>query len=269
MTALIWALGLTAIAPLVAVFGYVFLKGYSVMNLDFFTNLPAPPGAEGGGMANAVLGSLILAVIASIVGIPVGVALGIYLSEFSKTKLASNLRFVIDLMTSIPSIVVGLFVYSIVVLPMKSFSAWAGGLALALIMLPVIAKTTEEVLRLVPVYIREAGLALGLSRWRVILSIVVKGSFSGILTGILLSLARIMGETAPLIFTAFANQYWLTSLNQPTPSLPVQIYTYAVSPYPEWHAQAWAGAFLLVGLIFAMNLGARFLMRTQSRGKHS
>jgi phosphate transport system permease protein len=257
-----------AIAPLFSVFGYVIAQGFPALNASFFTELPKPVGEIGGGMANALLGTLTLVGIASLVGIPWGIAVGLYLSEYgTKSRLSDVVRFSADMLASIPSIIVGLFVYAIVVLPMKRFSALAGGLALGLLMIPTVARTSEELLKMVPVHIREAGLALGLPRWKVILWIVLKGSRGPITTGIMLSIARVAGETAPLLFTAFNNRFWQKGLDQPISSLPVQIYTYAISPYDDWHRQAWAGAFMLVAVVFAMNLLTRAVISPGARTK--
>jgi phosphate transport system permease protein len=210
-------------------------------------------------MANSLVGSTILISLASLIGVPWGIGVGVYLSEYSRGNIAKTLRFTTDLLTSVPSIIIGLFIYSVIVKPLKGFSAYAGGAALAVIMIPFVARSTEEVLKLVPQHIREAGLALGLPRWKVILWVVLKGSRAGVITGIMLALARVAGETAPLLVTAFNNRFWSHSLNQPTASLPVQIFTYAISPYDEWHRQAWAGAFMLVMFIFGINLITRFI----------
>jgi phosphate transport system permease protein len=249
-----------AIIPLAIIFFHVVKSGFSALSYDFLTSLPAPVGQPGGGIANAILGSLTMIALASLIGVPIGVFGGTYLSEYPNGKLSSTLRFVVDLMTSIPSIVIGLYVYSMIVVPMKGFSAYAGALALALLMFPIVVKSTEEVLRLLPQNIREAGLALGIPRWRVILSIILKGSIPSITTGVLLSIARVSGETAPLLLTAFGNQYWAEGLNQPTASLTVQIYNYAISPFQEWHKQAWAGAFILLLTVFIFNLMARWII---------
>lgn len=250
-----------AIIPLVCVFVYVIQQGHGALTWKFFTSLPAPVGETGGGMGNAILGTLVLVGMAALVGVPIGISCGVYLSEYGYGKIASSLRFTIDLLASVPSIIVGLFAYAVVVIPMGHFSAFAGAFALAVIMIPTIARSTEELLKLVPVHIREAGLALGIPRWKVILRVVLRGSLGGIMTGVMLSVARAAGETAPLLFTALNSQYWPKSLNQPISSLPVQIYTYAISPYDEWHQQAWAGALLLVGFVFVMNLMMRLVLR--------
>ena len=268
MCALLFIAALVAIAPLLSVFAYVVRQGISAVNWDFFTELPKPVGEAGGGMANALLGTVWLVGLASLVGIPWGMAGGVYLSEYGRGKLAAVLRFVTDLMTSIPSIIIGLFAYAIVVVPMKRFSVLAGALSLAVIMIPVVTRTTEELLKLVPIHIREAGLALGLPRWKVILRIVLRGSLGGIATGVMLAVARVAGETAPLLFTAFSNRFWNRGLDQPTASLPVQIYTYAISPYEDWHRQAWAGALVLVVFVFVLNLMTRLALRTQTLGRN-
>jgi len=250
-----------AVLPLGSVVSYVLQRGVPALDLSFFTQLPKPVGETGGGMANALVGTLILVGMASAIGILWGGLIGIYLSEFGKGKLGSVIRFATDLLGSVPSIVIGLFVYTLVVMPMKRFSALAGAIALGILMIPTVARSTEELLKLVPQHIREAGLALGLPRWKVILFLVVRGAMSGIITGVLLAVARVAGETAPLLFTALGNQFWQRGIDQPIASLPVQIYTYAISPFEEWHRLAWAGALVLVGLVFAMNLTSRFLMR--------
>lgn len=256
-------LGLSAVlalVPLFSVFLYVLSKGLPALNLAFFTDLPKPVGELGGGMGNAVLGTATLILVASVVGVPWGIATGLYLSEYGRGRLSTVVRFSADMLASIPSIIIGLFVYSLVVVPMKRFSALAGGLALGIIMVPTVARSVEELLKMVPVHIREAGLGLGLPRWKVILRIVLAGSAKAIATGVMLSVARVAGETAPLLFTAFGNRFWQRGLDQPIASLPVQVYTYAISPYDEWHQQAWAGALVLVLLVFSMNIVTRFVI---------
>lgn len=257
MRFLLAILCLLAIFPLFIVFAYVIQEGLPALSFQFLVSLPQPVGEPGGGFGHAIVGSAIIILIGAVVGVPWGVATGIYLSEYRRTKTAKFLRFTTDLMTSIPSIIIGLFVYALVVIQMKGFSALAGGFSLSIIMIPTVARTTEEILKLIPDHVREAGLALGLPRWRVIIQIVLKGSISGVMTGIMLSVARVSGETAPLLFTAFNNRFWSHSLTEPIASLPVQIYTYAISPYDEWHRQAWAGAFLLVVFVFVLNLITR------------
>lgn len=254
---------LSAIAvliPLFLIIQYVLLQGAKSINLDFFTQLPKPVGETGGGMKHAIMGTLYIVSLGALIAIPIGVTCGVYLSEFRKSKLSKTLKLTVDLMSGIPSIVIGIFAYLVVVVPLKSFSALAGGIALSIIMLPIIIKTSEEILKLVPDHIREAGLALGLPRWKVILFIVLKGSVSNLLTGIILAISRASGETAPLLFTAFGNMYISYQINEPMASLPVQIYTYAISPFKDWQQQAWAGAFVLMVLILTMNLFARFVL---------
>jgi phosphate transport system permease protein len=254
-----------AIIPLGLVLWYVTVRGIGGINLEFFTNLPKPVGEPGGGMANAIVGTLKLVGIACLFGIPPGIFAGIYLSEFGDRKFGQVVRFSADVMSGVPSITVGIFVYSLIILRTKNFSAWAGGFALAILMLPTVTRTTEELLRLVPESLREAALGLGVPRYRATLSIVLRTALPGIVTGIMLAVARVAGETAPLLFTAFSNRFWSHSLNEPTASLPVQIYTYAVSPYDDWHRQAWAAAFVLVMLVLVLNLSARLLVRNRVR----
>jgi phosphate transport system permease protein len=261
------AAALVVIAPLLAIFGFALFQGLPALNLAFFTELPKPVGEAGGGMANALWGTFTLVVMASALGVPWGVAAGTWLSEFGRSsRLATLVRFTADQLASVPSIVLGLFVYSAIVAPMKRFSAIAGAVALALIMVPTICRTTEEILKLVPVHIREAGLALGLPRWKVILWIVLKGARGSLLTGVMLALARASGETAPLLFTAFNNRFWQRALDQPIASLPVQIFTYAISPFEDWHRQAWAAACVLVIFVFVINLATRALLGSVKGG---
>ena len=252
---------LLVIAPLALVFFHLLVNGAGSVNWDFFTKLPVPVGAAGGGMANAIVGSLELLALAGIIGIPIGVLGGVYLAEYGSARINSILRFLADVLNGIPSITWGVVVYGLVVLRFKGFSAYAGGLALGLIMIPLILRTTEEVVLLVPNGYREAALALGVSRWKTIVHIVMKTASRGIITGILLALARVGGETAPLLFTAFGNRFWNHSLNQPIAALPLQIFTYAISPYDDWHRQAWAGALVLVTGVFCVNVIVRILTR--------
>ncbi len=249
------------IAPLGLVFFHLLVNGAGSVNWDFFTKLPAPVGAAGGGMANAIVGSLELLAFAGVIGIPIGVLGGVYLAEYGSARINSILRFLADVLNGIPSITWGVVVYGLVVLRFKGFSAYAGGLALGLIMIPLILRTTEEVVLLVPNGYREAALALGVSRWKTIVHIVMKTASRGIITGILLALARVGGETAPLLFTAFGNRFWNHSLNQPIAALPLQIFTYSISPYDDWHRQAWAGALVLVTGVFCVNVIVRILTR--------
>ncbi len=252
------------IAPLGLVFFHLLINGAGSVNWDFFTKLPAPVGAAGGGMVNAIVGSLELLALAGAIGIPIGVLGGVYLAEYGSARINLILRFLADVLNGVPSITWGVVVYGLVVLRFKGFSAYAGGLALSLIMIPLILRTTEEVILLVPNGYREAALALGVSRWKTIVHIVMKTASKGIITGILLALARVGGETAPLLFTAFGNRFWNHSLSQPIAALPLQIFTYAISPYDDWHRQAWAGALVLVTGVFCVNVIVRILTRGRS-----
>lgn len=263
MTFLIGMASGLAVMPLFFVFVFVIRNGFPAFDWNFFTSLPAPMGQTGGGMANALLGSLIMVGAAALLALPLGILTGVLLAEYPQDRFPKVVRFVVDLLIGIPSIVIGLFAYSLFVIPMKSFSGWAGSFALIMIMLPPIVRSTEEVLRLVPLSVREAGLALGLSRWRVSLFVVLRGQKAAVMTGVMLAIARAGGETAPLLFTAFGNQFWPQSMSQPMPSLPVQIYNYAISPFPDAHRQAWAGACLLLLVMFFVNLTSRLLV---SRG---
>lgn len=254
-----------ALVPLFFVFFYVLKQGFSSLSWDFFTKMPKPVGEAGGGMANAIAGTLILIGLASLVAIPVGLISGIYLSEYPKSKLATAVRFTADVLNGIPSIVIGIFAYALVVLPVKRFSALAGGAALGFMMIPIITRTTEELLNLVPQTLREGALALGATRSRAAFTVMVPAALPGIMTGILVSLARIAGETAPLLFTSFSNRFWSTTLTQPIASLPVQIYTYAISPYEDWHRQAWAGALVLVSVVFLFSVLARVVTKRLER----
>lgn len=261
MISLTFAAALAALVPLVSIFVYVVSKGLSHLNMDFFINLPKPVGEPGGGMANAILGSLLLIFLSSLWSVPLGIAGGIYLSEFSGRKGGNFLRFTADVLSGVPSIVVGIFVYTLLVMPMKSFSAISGVLALGIIMLPSIVRITEEMLKLVPQNLREASLALGISRAGTIIRIVLPSARGGIITGVMLSVARIAGETAPLLFTAFGNRFWNRGLGEPVAALPLQIFAYAISPYEDWQNQAWAGALVLIAMVLVMNLTGRFFMR--------
>lgn len=257
-----------AITPLGLVFFHLVKMGAGSVNLAFFTHLPAPVGELGGGMANAMLGSLTLLVLASLIGVPVGVLGGVYLAEFGSRRVAWWLRFFGDILNGVPSIIWGVVVYGLVVEPMKSFSAYAGGVALGVLMVPLIMRTTEEVLVLVPQSYREAALALGIVRWKTIVHIVMKTAFKGIVTGVLLAMARVVGETAPLLFTAFGNQFWNHDLSQPIAALPLQIFNYAISPYEDWHRQAWAGALVLLCFMLLVNLLVRGFTRIRPTGVH-
>jgi phosphate transport system permease protein len=245
--------------PLLAVFGYLVYKGIGSINWAFLTQTPQPPGEAGGGMANAIAGSVLILGIGSVVGVPIGIGAGIYLAEFGQNRLGDLIRFTADVLNGVPSIIVGIVAYALVVLSQGHFSALAGGAALAIMMIPTITRTTEEMLLLVPHAIREAAYGLGVSRWRTTLSITLRTATSGVITGVMLAFARVAGETAPLLFTAFGNQYWNWKINQPTAALPLQIFTYAISPYDEWHKQAWAGALILIVLIVLSVSAVRFV----------
>jgi phosphate transport system permease protein len=235
--------------PLGAVFGYLVYKGIGSINWAFLTQTPKPVGEPGGGMANAIAGSAFILLIASAIGVPIGIGAGIYLAEYGRNQFGNVIRFTADVLNGVPSIVVGIVAYGIVVLSQGHFSALAGGVALAIMMIPTITRTTEEMLLLVPNAVREAAYGLGVSRWRTTLSITLRTATSGVITGVMLAFARVAGETAPLLFTAFGNQYWNWKINQPTAALSLQIFTYAISPFDEWHRQAWAGALILIVLI--------------------
>ena len=238
------------IAPLIAIFGYLIYMGAVSLNWAFFTQIPKPVGESGGGMANAIVGSGILLGLASLMGVPIGIGAGIFLAEFGRgTKLANAVRFTADVLNGVPSIVMGLAVYALIVVPAGHFSAYSGGVALGIMMIPTVCRTTEEMLLMVPHAVREAALGLGVPNWRSVLSITVKTASPGIITGCMLAFARIAGETAPLLFTALGNDFWSANLNQPIAALPLQIYVYALSPYDDWHRLAWAGALVLIILI--------------------
>jgi phosphate transport system permease protein len=248
---------LLALVPLALVLFFVISQGIQAINVDFFTQMPKPVGEQGGGMANAIVGTLILAGLGSLLAVPVGVISGIYMAEYAGTRFASLIRFAADTLNGVPSIVIGVFVYGIAVLPFKQFSATAGAIALGVMMIPIIARTTEELLLLVPGTMREGALALGATRARAVFTVVLPATLPGIITGVVLALARIAGETAPLLFTALNNRFFSTSLRQPISSLTVQVYSYAQSPYEDWHRQAWAGALVLVTIVLLCSLMAR------------
>jgi len=261
------ACAVIVVTPLLLVFYHLIKLGFSSINLAFFTQVPKAVGEAGGGMGNAILGTFILLGQAALLGVPVGVLGGVYLSEYGAPKINRWIRFAADILNGVPSIVWGLVVYALVVVPMHGFSALAGGIVLGLMMIPLVMRTTEEVLHLVPGGYREAALALGVSKWKTILQIVVRTALRGIVTGVLLALARVAGETAPLLFTAFGNRFWAHSLTQPIAALPLQIFNYAISPYDDWHRQAWAGALVLLLLVLFINIGVRFLTRERWKGK--
>jgi phosphate transport system permease protein len=252
-----------AVSVLFFILGYLVFHGGTSIGWNFFTKLPAPVGETGGGMANAILGSAKLLLLASLFGVPIGFFGAIYLAEFSGSTVAFIVRYAADLLNGVPSIVIGIFAYSIVVLPFKHFSTLAGGFALGLMMIPITLRSTEEFLRSVPNALREGAMALGASKWKTIATVIVPTAYRGILTAVLLAFARVAGETAPLLFTALGNRFWSPGWNQPTASLPVMIFTYAISPYDDWHRQAWAAGLVLLGLILAINIVARAIL---SRG---
>jgi len=252
------------ITPLALVLIHIIRLGASSVDWNFLTHLPKPVGETGGGMANAIVGSFILVGLAVLIGVPIGVLGGVYLSEYGSDRLNWSVRFAADILNGTPSIVWGIVVYALVVVPMKSFSAWAGGLALGFMMIPMVIRTTEEMLALVPGGLREGALALGIPKWKSIVFIVLKTGGKGIITGVLLACARVAGETAPLLFTAFGNRFWSFNLSEPIAALPRQIYDYAIAPYDDWHRQAWAGAFVLILIALAINIGVRILTRGSS-----
>jgi phosphate transport system permease protein len=257
MTGLAVASVLVALVPLAFVLFFVVSQGVQALSLDFFTQIPRPVGEAGGGMGNAILGTIILCGIGAAIAIPIGIMSGVFVAEYPQSTLAPVVRFAADTLNGVPSIVVGVFAYAVFVLPFKQFSALAGGAALGIMMIPIITRTTEELLKLVPATLREGALALGATRARAVFTVVLPAALPGILTGVLLALARIAGETAPLLFTAFNNRFWSTDLGQPISSLTVQVFTYAISPYEDWHRQAWAGALVLVSMVFVCALLAR------------
>src|SRR5438874_1228324 len=251
---------LLVIIPLAAIFIYLVIRGVASLNVAFFTHIPSgSPGEPGGGMANAIIGSAVILLIGSVIGVPLGVGSGIYLSEYSRGQFGRVVRFTADVLNGVPSIVIGIAVYALLVLRQKHFSAFSGGVALGIMMIPTITRSTEEMLRLVPNSIREAALGLGIPQWRSTLSITLRTAMSGIVTGVMLAFARVSGETAPLLFTAFGNQFWSTRLDQPIAALPLQIFVYAISPFEEWHRLAWGGALVLIVLIVLTSASVRWV----------
>jgi phosphate transport system permease protein len=250
---------LLVMLPLAAIFAYLVIRGIGSLNLAFFTQIPKPVGETGGGMANAIVGSGVVLLIGSVIGVPLGVGSGIYLSEYSRGQFGKLVRFTADVLNGVPSIVIGVAVYALLVLRQKRFSALAGGVALGIMMIPTITRSTEEMLRLVPNAIREAALGLGIPQWRSTMSITLRTAMSGVVTGIMLAFARVSGETAPLLFTAFGNQYWSTRLDQPIAALPLQIFVYAISPFDEWHRLAWAGSLVLIVIIVITSASVRWV----------
>jgi len=263
MIGLTYVAAILATLPLLLILAHLLRKGAAALSISFFTSMPKPVGEAGGGMANAIVGTLILIGIACSIGLPIGIGAGIYLSEKRSTPLAQTVRFLSDVLNGLPSIVMGIFAWEFLVRPVGHFSALAGGAALGAMMVPLVTRTTEEMLRVVPVSLREAALALGYPRWRTSISVVVRTALAGIATGALVAVARIAGETAPLLFTAFGNQFWSTSVREPMAALPLQIFTYAISPYDEWHAQAWAGALVLISIVLVISLAARIVTRSK------
>jgi phosphate transport system permease protein len=260
MLSLTGVAALGVVSVLFLILGYLIWNGGASLSLNFFTQLPKPVGETGGGMANAILGSLKLLFLAAVMGLPVGLLAGVYLAEFGGHAFSFIIRYTADLLNGVPSIVIGIFAYSVAVLPVKHFSALAGGMALAIMVIPITVRSTEEFLRAVPGSLREGAMALGASKWKTIATVVLPAASGGILTGMLLALARVAGETAPLLFTAFSNRFWTSGWGQPIASLPVMIYTYAIAPYDDWHRQAWAAGLVLLGLVLLSNLGARFIL---------
>ncbi len=260
MLSLTGVCALLTVSVLLFILGYLIWNGGRSLNWDFLTKLPKPVGESGGGMANAIVGSGKLLLLAALTGVPVGFLGGVYLSEFGGKTFSFVVRYTADLLNGVPSIVMGIFAYTVVVLPMHYFSALAGGLALGVMLIPIVVRSTEEFLRAVPQSLREGALALGASKWKAVVTVVIPAGFQGIATGILLSLARVAGETAPLLFTSFNNRFWSSGWNEPTASLPVMIYTYAISPYEDWHRQAWAAGLILLGLVLLANIGTRLIL---------
>ena len=259
-----FAAGLAALlvlAPLVAIFAYLIIKGIGSVSITFLTQAPQPVGEVGGGIGNAIVGSAMILGVASLIGVPLGIGAGIYLAEYGRGRLAYLVRFVADVLNGVPSIVIGIAVYALIVVKQKHFSAFSGGVGLGIMMIPVITRTTEQMLLMVPRSVREASLGLGISQWRTVLSVTLRTASAGVITGVMLAFARVAGETAPLLFTAFGNQFWSFRLDQPIAALPLQIFIYAISPYEEWHQAAWAGALILIALI----VGVVFVVRLTNR----
>lgn len=265
MTAVTLLCTAIVLAPLFLILLFLVKTGISAINWDFFTKLPGPAGEPGGGMANAMVGTLILVALAGLMGVPLGVFAGLYVAEHPKARLAAVARFTADVLNGVPSIVAGLFAYVVIVLPMRHFSALSGGLALAVLLLPIVLRTTEEMVRLVPQSIREAALALGIPWWKMTLRVTLPTAAAGITTGIMVGVARIAGETAPLLFTAFGNRFWNWNPLQPIAALPLQIFSYAISPFEDWHRQAWAGALVLVTIVLGINIIARYAATRQTK----
>lgn len=251
---------MVTVSALFLILGYLLWNGGKSLDWDFFTRLPLSPGELGGGMANAIIGSAKIVALGSLLGVPVGFMAGVYLAEFSGKGMANVIRYTADLLNGVPSIVIGIFAWTLIVVPMRHFSAWAGGFALSLMVIPVTLRATEQFLSQVPLALREGALALGASKWKSVATVVIPAARTGILTGIILGVARVSGETAPLLFTALNNQYWSKGFGEPTASLPVMIYTHAISPYEDWHRQAWAAGLVLLGLVLVANIAARMVL---------
>jgi phosphate transport system permease protein len=268
-TVLSWLAAVLVLIPLIAIFGYLVYRGIGSLDWAFFTQIPKPVGESGGGMANAIVGSAVILAIGSLIGVPLGVGSGVYLAEYGRGRLGDLVRFTADVLNGIPSIVMGIAVYALIVIRQKHFSAFAGGFALGIMMVPTIARATEEMLMMVPPALREAALGLGIPKWRTTISISLRTASAGIVTGIMLAFARVAGETAPLLFTAFGNSFWNLNPNAPTAALPLQIFTYAISPFEDWHKKAWAGALVLVLLIVAAVTAVRIVAsRGALKGSH-
>lgn len=263
MVGVMCAAAIVATLPLLFILAHLVREGASSINLAFFTELPKPPGEAGGGMANAIVGTLVLILVAAAFGLPIGIGAGMYLAENKGTLLANGVRFLSDVLNGLPSIVMGIFAWQFLVRPMGKFTTLAGGIALGAMMIPLVTRTTEEMIRIVPVSLREAALALGYSRWRTSLVVVLRTALPGIVTGALVAVSRIAGETAPLLFTVLGNQFWSTSLTEPIAALPLQIFTFAISPYEQQHALAWAGALVLIAIVLVISLAARFATRSR------
>ncbi len=265
MMGVVCFLGVLAVLPLLFILGHIVVRGFSAMSTTFLVRLPSPAGIAGGGMGNAVAGTLILVAIASVIGLPIGLGAGLFLAEHRTTRFANTVRFLADVLNGLPSIVLGVFAWELLVRPVGHFSALAGGITLGVLMIPLVTRATEEMIRLVPVALGEAALALGFSEWRTVTTVVMRAALPGIVTGALVAMARVAGETAPLLFTAFGNPYWSWDVRRPIAALPLQVYTYALSPYENWRAQAWTGALVLICLVFAIGVLARLAIRSQQR----
>ena len=263
MTMVVVVAAIITTLPLIFIFAHLLREGASSLNADFFTKMPKPPGESGGGMANAIVGTLIIIGMACAIGLPIGIGAGLYLAEFKRTRLANAVRFLADVLNGLPSIVLGIFAWQFLVRPLGHFSAIAGGIALAAMIVPMVTRTTEEMVRLVPTSLKEAAMALGYSRARTSLTVVLRTAAAGIVTGVLVAVARIAGETAPLLFTAFGNNFWSLNLSQPIAAMPLQIFSYAISPYDDWRRLAWAGSLILILLVFIISIIARFATRSR------